>query len=810
MAKKSRYRFCFGPWNISEGSDPFGPPVRPTQPFDWKFAQLKKLGFDAMMFHDDDAVPDIEEKSEAEIRKEAKELKKRLDDAGIIAEMVAPRLWFHPATIDGAYTSNDPKARKYAIERSLRAIDIANILGTNLLVLWLAREGTYLREAKDGGRSVDLLVQAFDKMLAHDKRIRLAIEPKPNEPMDQAYVPTIGHALAIGTLTRDPKRMGGLIETAHCILAGLDPADEIAFALSFGKLWSLHLNDQNGLKYRRRPSLWEQQPPQRLQPGARARTKSIRPQWRVCVLRREGLPHDQTGAFGRPSLQLPPHVSSARGKSQIVRRSRGQGLDRRAQLPGPRPDRHRTPPRGLSQTGRTCQAGRTLLHNIFTFLSTRSDNSERRGGYSGRMKRTFLSLCLCLAALASPLFAGNSDSYVMHEWGTFTSVQGADGVQMSWNPFQPAELPTFVYDRTTAARDGRVSFEFLAGKGALLALQRLETPVMYFYSEKERQVNVHVDFPQGTMTEWYPRAQSWGPVLVLNNDSKTADRRSFLEWDIRVLADREEGQTTLPLDLSGSHYYAARATAANLLESVEQGKTQQEKFLFYRGVGNFQAPLQVSLSGNERLLQFYNSGQETLEPLFVLQIKNGTGSVAQVEQLKSTARLSVPLPEPTEGRSLTELSQQLSKDVASALRAHGLFKPEAEAMVNTWRDSWFAEQGVRVIYLLPQAWTDRVLPASLTPQPDRAVRVMVGRAEVITPSTEWQVLQQIVRYGQADPNIRAEAVAAFRALGLGRFAEPTVRRVLGSHPNAEFSRLAWALARQAGIETPAAKGVAAK
>ena len=111
MPKKTEYRFCFGPWNISEGQDPYGPPTRNPQTFDWKLDQLKALGFDAMMFHDDDAVPDIDGKSDRQIRKEAKELKKRLDDAGIAAEMVAPRLWFSPLTIDGAYTSNDPKHR---------------------------------------------------------------------------------------------------------------------------------------------------------------------------------------------------------------------------------------------------------------------------------------------------------------------------------------------------------------------------------------------------------------------------------------------------------------------------------------------------------------------------------------------------------------------------------------------------------------------------------------------------------------------------------------------------------------------------
>ncbi|HZM05649.1 MAG TPA: TIM barrel protein [Candidatus Saccharimonadales bacterium] len=243
------YKFCFGPWNISEGGDPYGPVTRPLQNFDWKLEALKKLGFDAMMFHDDDAVPDIDGKSEAQIRKEAKELKKKLDGAGVAAEMVAPRLWFSPNTIDGGYTSNDPRHRQYAIDRSLRSIDIAKILGTDLIVLWLAREGTYLREAKSGRRSVELLAEALDKMLAHDKKARLAIEPKPNEPMDHAYIPTVGHALAIAQLTTDPKRVGCVIETAHAILAGLDPADEIDFAMSFGKLWSMHLNDQNGLKF---------------------------------------------------------------------------------------------------------------------------------------------------------------------------------------------------------------------------------------------------------------------------------------------------------------------------------------------------------------------------------------------------------------------------------------------------------------------------------------------------------------------------------------------------------------------------------
>ncbi len=92
-------------------------------------------------------------------------------------------------------------------------------------------------------------MDGLNAILEHDPKVRIAIEPKPNEPMDHTYIPTIGHALALGALASIPSAWAGLIETAHALLAGLDPSDEMAFALSANKLWSVHLNDQNGLKY---------------------------------------------------------------------------------------------------------------------------------------------------------------------------------------------------------------------------------------------------------------------------------------------------------------------------------------------------------------------------------------------------------------------------------------------------------------------------------------------------------------------------------------------------------------------------------
>jgi len=243
------FRFTFGPWNIHEGADPFGPAVRKSKSFREKLDLYKNLGFDGIQFHDDDAVPELNDLTPQQIISKAAEIKKALDDHGLIAEFVAPRLWEDERTIDGGYTSNAPGCRNYAIERSKRTIDIANALGTDLIVLWLAREGTYIRESKDSKTATERIVEAINQMLDYDPKARICIEPKPNEPMDHTYIPTTGHAIALGLLCSDPKRVGVNIESAHAILAGLDPSDEMGYALAFKKLWTVHLNDQNGLKF---------------------------------------------------------------------------------------------------------------------------------------------------------------------------------------------------------------------------------------------------------------------------------------------------------------------------------------------------------------------------------------------------------------------------------------------------------------------------------------------------------------------------------------------------------------------------------
>lgn len=249
MNTDPRYRFSFGPWNISEGADPFGPTIRPAFPHEEKFALYKPNGFDGVQFHDDDVVPDIESKSPDQIAREAGNVAKMLENQGLVAEFVAPRLWFAPETVDGGYTSNRAADRESAWDRTKRSVDIARAIGAKSIVFWFAREGTYIRESKDAKVAYDRILEMLNKTLAYDPEIELWIEPKPNEPTDVAYVPTTGHAIALSYASFDPTRVKALIESAHAMLAGLDASDEMAFALAHQKLGSVHLNDQNGLKY---------------------------------------------------------------------------------------------------------------------------------------------------------------------------------------------------------------------------------------------------------------------------------------------------------------------------------------------------------------------------------------------------------------------------------------------------------------------------------------------------------------------------------------------------------------------------------
>ncbi len=245
----SKFKFSVGPWNVHEGADSYGPATRKPYTFEEKIKRFKEIGFDAIQFHDDDAVPNMNELSVEEIKAEARKVKQLLDKYDLKAEFVAPRLWMDERTADGGFMSTSKTDREFAMWRAYRSIDIARELGTDLIVLWLAREGTLCAESKSPVWATQALVDAINKMLEYDKTIRICIEPKPNEPIDRSICGTMGHVMAVSAATIDPSRVGGNLESAHAILAGLDPANEIGFAMAFDKLFTVHLNDQNGIRY---------------------------------------------------------------------------------------------------------------------------------------------------------------------------------------------------------------------------------------------------------------------------------------------------------------------------------------------------------------------------------------------------------------------------------------------------------------------------------------------------------------------------------------------------------------------------------
>jgi len=426
------------------------------------------------------------------------------------------------------------------------------------------------------------------------------------------------------------------------------------------------------------------------------------------------------------------------------------------------------------------------------------------------MKTTKLfSLVLLVSQLH--VFAGSQpEDFVAHEWGTFTSVQGADGIQLEWNPLTTTELPGFVYDRNRPG--GNPIGQPLASsssKSAFVTLQRMETPVIYFYSGQERTVDVAVKFPQGIITEWYPQVAS---LSRTDKSDLELSQQHGIRWSgVQVLpgASNQALQSLLPIEKSGSHYYAARQAEADFLKingapsQIRLGgtspKTEYEKFLFYRGVGSFRAPLQVTMSSGEETMNLTNTGIEELTDLFVMNLGRVTGQSSLAGKFIYVDRLSpgeskmVSLNPQKDLIALSDLRPQIMQRVQQSLAAKGLYGAEAKAMVQTWQDSWFGEEGVRVLYALPRKWTDQILPLTLNPSPRELVRVMVGRAEVITPTMERQLRVQIVKFGESDPVSRQRVIEETRGLGLGRFVEPAVRRVLGKTPTREFSQQAWSL-----------------
>lgn len=360
---------------------------------------------------------------------------------------------------------------------------------------------------------------------------------------------------------------------------------------------------------------------------------------------------------------------------------------------------------------------------------------------------------------------------VVHEWGTFTSVQGSDGKPLSWTPLSASHLPRFVYN-WRAPGGGRENCPWLGeeGKGSISALARLETPVIYFYTDTPKQVDISVRFPKGLITEWYPQASSVGPSA--KNGVPTNESR--IEWShVQLLPGSQEAP---PTDSSGSHYFTARDTDAAMLRvpQLNAKGSEYEKFLFYRGVANFVAPLRISMKSDTDV-SLVNEGSAAISDLFVLRVTGSRAQFIAVDHLASHEQRTIALGDANNGAGLEATSVQLHETMRRSLEQKGLYPKEAEAMVNTWGDSWFKEAGVRVLYILPGAWTESVLPMKPNPKPSELVRVMVGRSEVFSPGKEKRLSHELTQAQTGSKEASRRLEEEVRALG--RFGPPALDRV---------------------------------
>ena len=368
-------------------------------------------------------------------------------------------------------------------------------------------------------------------------------------------------------------------------------------------------------------------------------------------------------------------------------------------------------------------------------------------------------LVLIVVALSASFGAQNQPvdhDLTAHEWGTFTSIAGNDGRAVQWSPLNGSVgLPTFVEHLNGA--------QFKAG---LRGTVRMETPVLYFYSAHETAVSVKVGFSKGVITEWFPRASHIKP-----NPNSVLDREALnqkqingsIAWDSVTVSPNLAA--SFPRDISSSddqanQYYAARETSAAPLRVKSSAGEQQEKFLFYRGVSAFSVPIAATVTG-EGKVQVTDLVQEEIPSVIFFERRGDKFGYRLGGALQGEIWLDSP--------ELTATSDSMSHDLEDILTSQGLYRDEARAMIETWRQSWF-EEGSRLFYIVPSHFVNAILPLTITPAPLQTVRVFVGRLELVTPATA-QAVQKIL--------------AAHDLEGLqtySRFLEPILEEMKAANP----------------------------
>lgn len=249
---KKENKFSFGLWTIGwNGADPFGAPTRPTlDPAEYA-EKLAELGAWGVTFHDNDVFPIDATDQERETI--CQKLKEATDKAGLVIEMVTTNTFSHPVFKDGGLTANDRQVRRYGLRKLLRNVDLAAEMGATTFVMWGGREGAEYDSSKDLYVAHERYKEGLDTVAGYIKEkgydLKIALEPKPNEPRGDIFLPTIGHALALIAQLEHGDIVGLNPETGHEQMAGLNYTHGLAQALHANKLFHIDLNGQSGIKY---------------------------------------------------------------------------------------------------------------------------------------------------------------------------------------------------------------------------------------------------------------------------------------------------------------------------------------------------------------------------------------------------------------------------------------------------------------------------------------------------------------------------------------------------------------------------------
>ncbi|GEM_PF-353505 len=323
----------------------------------------------------------------------------------------------------------------------------------------------------------------------------------------------------------------------------------------------------------------------------------------------------------------------------------------------------------------------------------------------------------------------------VHEWGTFTTLNSSAGNPLGGLYVDASRLPAFVHGLPY------FNFDPLKGWASLDRLRnvtvKMETPVLYFYAQKETPVDVLVRFNGGTISQWYPacyvcEANPSAPAV----DFAQAPYGGKIGWKATVLAPGPElPYSTTASNQETAEWTAPRGTTANQLRGQDG---EIEKFLFYRGIGNFQSTVDIRFLPDGRL-RVKNLGKEDIPFLMVYERAYGPlfgsdiATVWQSGPMAAGAEISL-----TRDKPFTQYTQGMGPmdDFRAQLQKAGLTSQEAQALLNTWYNGYFIEGGLKAFWILPRAQVEAILPLTIIPAPDKLERVIVGRSEILTPEFE--------------------------------------------------------------------------